>query len=187
VWDGAIELPELELTASVITDSSGAVETTADYVTWVVNEQTKQHGKYLNWLVNSFAEIEDAQFVATPDGIFELTGTDDAGTDIDAQIFWPPSKLGTDSQKRTDQAFLRVRAGGDLAFIAITDEVEKRIYGQDMTGFPENMYQKRVLLTRGLQGAFWQFGVKNVDGAALELADVEVDVVRLSRRLKWNG
>jgi hypothetical protein len=183
-WTGALDLPMLQLTAAVITDSTGDITTTTDYVAWAVNEQTKQHAQYTNWLVNSYAEIGAAQFVSTPTGIFELTGDDDAGTNIDSRIYWSPSNMATDKQKRCEQAFLRIRARGDVRFVALTDETEQRIYNQDMTGFPENLHPKRVLFTRKLQGALWQMGFENVDGADFDLHDIEVDVVVLTRRLK---
>lgn len=186
LWDVALTLPVLQLTASMITDSSGGIAPLPeeDFVAWAVNEQTKQHSKYTNWLVNSYAELNGAQFISTPDGIFELTGDDDAGTNIDAKVYWPPSKFGTDKQKRCDQAFLRIRARGNVRLIAITDEVEERIYNQDMAGFPENLHPKRVQFTRNLEGALWQLGFENVGGAGFDLQDIEVDVIVLTRRLK---
>lgn len=183
-WTGALDLPMLQLTAAMITDSTGDITVTTDYVTWTVNEQTAQHSKYTNWLVNSYAEIGSAQFVSTPTGIFELIGDDDAGTNIDARVYWPPTSFGTTKQKRCEQAFLRIRARGDVRLVALTDETERRIYNQDMTGFPANLHPKRVQFTRKLQGALWQMGFENIDGADFDLHDIEVDIVVLTRRLK---
>ena len=157
----------------------------ADYVAWVINVDTKAHSTYDNFLVTSQGTFNGVELVAMADGLFELTGDDDAGTDIDAKVYWAPSALGTSKQKKSRSAFVNIRAGGeDFKLVAFTDETEKRIYGQDMTGFPENMHRKRVEFTRNLEGQTWQYGIENTDGSRITLSDIEIEYVPGKRRLK---
>jgi len=157
----------------------------SDYVVWVINTDTKAHSTYDNFLVTSQGTFNGVELVATADGLFELTGEDDAGTDIDAKVYWVPSALGTSKQKKSRSAFVNIRAGGqDFKLVAFADEVEKRIYGQDMTGFPANMHRKRVEFTRNLEGQIWQYGVENTDGSRFSLSDIEIDYIPGKRKLK---
>ena len=165
--------------------STAGITDTTNYVVWVINTDTKAHSTYDNFLVTSQRTFNSVELVATADGLFELTGEDDAGTDIDAKVYWVPSALGTSKQKKSRSAFVNIRAGGqDFKLVAFADEVEKRIYGQDMTGFPSNMHRKRVEFTRNLEGQIWQYGVENTDGSRFSLSDIEIDYIPGKRRLK---
>ena len=162
------------------------VAATGDYEVWLVNTETKAHGTYTNWLANSLMEFNGKWFVAMPDGLYELIGELDQTTAINAAVYWPPSDMNTDMQKRLDAAYLAVRcpAGGALRVVSVCDETEKRIYTKDLTGFPQGMHPKRQQFTRGLKGRMWQIGVENVAGAAFDLAEVEILTIPESRRLK---
>lgn len=157
---------------------------TNDYVVWVVNTETKAHSTYVNWQVSSLTEFNGKWFITLPDGIYELAGGADGATAINAAVYWPPSEFGTTKQKRLDAAYVHLRQGGNFKLVAVTDELQKRIYGQDMTGFPAGLHPKRVQFTRGLKGRMWQIGFENTNGADFDLAEIEVVTIPESRRLK---
>ena len=161
------------------------VATSSDYVVWLVNQDTKAHSTYTNWQVNSWGVFGDAEFVATPDGIFELTGDADTATPIEAKIYWVPSNLGTSKQKRIDAAYAKVRGDqSPVRIVAWCDETQKRIYTKDMSLFPRHLHPARILFTRNLNGQIWQIGFENVDGGDFDLAEIELVPIALSRRLK---
>jgi hypothetical protein len=154
------------------------------YEVWVVNQETGAHSTYTLWPANSYGVFNGAEIIATSEGLFTLGGTDDAGVDIPVKVYWPPSKFGTDKQKRIEQPIVDRREGGDFSLVTVTDETEKRIYGQDLTGFPEGMYPKRVSTTRNLKGRYWQFGIESATGGGLTVKGLEVGTITLSRKLK---
>ena len=165
--------------------SSEGLDQTVPCEVWVVNEETKAHSTYTNWRFNSYGEFNGIAIVAFPDGLYTLTGDEDGTTQIDAKVYWAPSDLGTNKQKTGWDAYVRVRGSGEpIRLVAVTDEVEKRIYTGTMVNFPKGIHPKRFQSTRALQGRMWQFGFENTQGGDFALEEIEIIPVVGSRRLK---
>lgn len=178
--DGTAIIPLFDLIAAgyvppVLTDASAI---------WVVNVETKAHTTYSNFEVLGMGEFGGSYFALTEDGIFELTGSDDDGTTIDWEIYWPPTDGGTSTQKSMDAAYLNFRVDGHVKFVSITDEINKRIHNKNLADSPQGLHRRRVSGTRGLRGQMWQCGVENLGDNDVTLMDVEVRFIKLKRRLK---
>jgi hypothetical protein len=180
---GDIVIPLFAPDGLIITNASAWV-TTQSHEVWVVNTETTQHSNYLTWQANSFAEFNGVQLIALPDGIYELIGDEDELEQIDMKVYWPPSDMGSQMQKRVDAVYANVRAEGNFRVVAVCDETQRRVYNLDMTNYPRNAHPKRVLFTRNLQGRYWQIGIENAGGSRLTVADAEAMPVELSRRLR---
>ncbi len=161
---------------------SVAEDTTADYQVWVVTRDTKQHATYTQYPIESLVEFNGKLVAAFEDGIYEIGGTDDDGTEIAASLRWASSELGSRQPKRLDSVYINGRLYAQcLDVVVSTDEAPERIY----TTVPnEDSRRFRVLPARGLSGHTWKLGVSNVDGGDFELFDAEVTTVPLSRHTR---
>lgn len=186
---GRIIFPHFDIRGRIIFGAEAFLGD-SDTVVWVVNSETKMHSTYKNWAANSHGVFNGVELVAMADGIYELGASDGDETDtaydpIVGKVYWAPSDMGTDKQKRIDAAYVRLRRSGELLrLVAITDEATRREYTEDVRGFPLLTHPKRVLFTRGLQGRIWQIGFENIDGGDFSLEDIEIIPIILSRRLR---
>lgn len=183
IASGDILFPMFVVEGTIINASIN--DETEDYEVWVLNEESGHHSTYLNWQVNSMGIFNGQEIGALPDGIYSLSGEDDAGEDIEAQIMWPPSDLASVKQKSIDAVYVRMRGDvGAIRFIAIVDETKVRFFPRSMRRTPDGNYVKRIPFPKGLQGNLWQFGIENVGSGKLDLAEIEAIVLELNRRIK---
>jgi hypothetical protein len=183
IMSGSILLPMFELAGTII--DASMFDATEDYEVWLLNAESGHHSTYNNWQVDSMGTFNGQEIGALPDGIYALTGEDDAGEDINGQIMWPPSDLTITKQKAIDALYVRMRGEvGSIRLIAIVDETQKRYFPRSMRKTSDGNVVKRIPMPKGLQGNLWQFGLENVGSGKLDLAEIEVVVLELNRRIK---
>lgn len=152
--------------------------------------------RYDNMPWNSMATIGGALFAAGPEGIYQLVGATDAGTNISAELVhdwlnWSPGRDGQpvadNHLKRPRYLYLEeVKVDGQLAlslgYVTIDgakSESEYPLPDTTATGF----VNIRVPLGRGIRSQHLRPTIYNVDGADFEFGGGRLAVDSLARNL----
>lgn len=153
-----------------------------EFLGLAINTSNLALTKYSGYNFNSFAQVGERYLGAGSDGIYLLSGDDDAGTAIDASARTAMFDFGADFKKRVPRAYLGIRGDGDVYLKTITNEEEENWYRvQDVK---QSFQNRRVKMGRGVESTAWQFELENVDGAYFELHDMTLIPVILTRRVE---
>lgn len=156
----------------------------AQYTAWVMNTETLAPTEYTNYPFNSFAKLGQKYLGATETGIFELTGSNDAGTNINAAIRSGLLDFGTSLKKRVPYAYLGYTSTGRLLLkVGTTDQGTKVEDWYELTETQAAPDSARFKIGKGLQARYWQFELTNAEGADFALDQVQFYPLVLSRRL----
>jgi len=137
--------------------------------------------QYCNYSFNSFCKIGDAFFGADETGIYELTGTDDAGTDIDAFAELIVSDFGISNMKRIRSVYVGGESDGGLTLTVKNDENNLRLYAFNLTSGNK---QSGAMVNVGRDGIsrYWNLRIDNIGGCYFAIDDIEVLAVILGRK-----
>ena len=165
---------DLNLTDSVLTN--------IPLLSYVVNANTFAVTKYRNYNFNSYAHLEGIYYGVNDDGIYELDGSDDAGTTIDATITMGKKDFDSKQLKSIPQVYIGAHTNGDIILKVVTDSGAARFYRmkEQTSG---DLKTTRVTLGKGLRSRYWQFELTNVNGADLTLDSIAFLAVGLTRRI----
>jgi hypothetical protein len=169
---------------------SDAILTNAALLAYVTNLNSGAVSTYRNFNFNSFAKIGEKYYGASDDGIFELAGDTDAGTNIDVVV-----KLGTEdfeiekvmtaeAMKRVDTAYLGVNTDGAVILKVTANEVTTSYTLSATTRTSLNT--GRIMLGKGVASRYWDFEINNVDGSDMTLESITFYPVALTRRIVEN-
>ena len=137
--------------------------------------------QYCNYDFNSFCKIGDKFYGSETAGIYELTGDDDAGTDIDAFFELIVSDFGITAMKRIRSIFVGGEADGKLTLTLKDDENNSRTYALNLT--TGNVQSSgKVDIGRDGIGRYWQVRIDNLGGAYFAIDDIEVLAILLGRK-----
>src|SRR5574337_1284831 len=164
------------------------------YVGWVLNPEgmpTKNGpaptvSQYQNYPFNSLARLNGGYYAAGAEGLYELTGSDDAGTPIVGYLKSGKFDFGSSMQKRLDSAYFAVATDGTVRLKVITHEdganVETwyQVTSRDEGAVAENI---RLKIGKGLRSRYWQFELVVEDAANFELEEFMLVPLNLTRRL----
>lgn len=147
-------------------------------VTWAVNTRTGAVSQYDNYAFNSFARVGNKYIGASEDGLFELVGDDDNGTDIVAQIKsgfaqWAGSKF-----TMFKAIYLGVRGEGDFVLRLVTGDGDTYNYGVST----RDMRSTRVHLGKGLRARYFAFELIST-GQDFDLDTIEFVPLVAERRV----
>lgn len=160
-----------------------AIQTTgATYAGLALNTSLRRQTTLSGWAFNSMAELNGSLLGVTDAGLFEITGDDDDGADIDATVRTHVMDFGSAKHKRAGSLVAGLRADGDLRVTVTVDEHDEHEYVLEAPGH-ETLSNARVKIGKGLVGRYWQFQLENIDGADFELDQTQCDMAELSRRL----
>lgn len=185
----ATSLVELQTdrTLAVFASAEGAGEAAfkdSSRVAWVMNTESSATSWYDNYDFESIAQIQDKVLAVGPDGLYVLTGEDDEGDQIDAEIISGFMDFGSSNQKRVDALYFGYTSTGKVAVTAETKDSGHQPYtyymAQSSASAPKN---GRVEPGKGLVGRYWRFTIRNLAGAELEVYDTSIDIAVSSRRL----
>lgn len=206
-WSASITAPALSVSASgftVIDWGSPALTLTAPeldaaiikvaselFQTFCMNLRTGGVSEYTDHPLTAIVRFNSTYYGMTSDGIYELDGDTDAGSDVAANVLSGVDDYGSDDPrfdvstkiKRSAGAYVNMRTQGEVAVVVRTDETKERVYVIDGSADPEGLHPRRVQMGRLLEGRNWQFGFKNVDGTAFQLKDFKNIPIVLSRRI----
>lgn len=167
------ELPVLELEAY-----GEVAPVTVTYYAVSMNPVNQGIVDYTNYAFNSFAYFNGIYFGSNSNGIYELAGANDAGTDIDAIVLsgdvdtHKGSEYQPSAKRQTTEAWLAFEASGELEFI-LEGDVDGTIY------YPA---AERVKFGRGIKSRYMKFGIRNVDGAYFKLRNIRLKADPINSR-----
>lgn len=134
---------------------------------WVLNTSAFHVSVYSGYNYNSYAVFNDTAYGCKSDGIYELSGDDDDGTEFHSGIILPQTKFGADNKKRFRRAWMGV-SGNDLT-LKVETESGSRTY---------SMVDTEIGITRDLKGRSWTFSLEDFDS----LDSISLVPVILSKR-----
>lgn len=145
---------------------SNIVIIATDYYCIAVNTQTGAVSEYTNYDFNSFCEFNGQVLGCRSDGIYELTGTDDDGDEIDAHVQWGFIDPNIPAKSVIDRGFLSGEAAGDISVKTICDEDE---YSEDVLHHMTSRRDHPVKIAKGLRGRLYEIQISNVGGSDFAL------------------
>ena len=152
-------------------------------IAWVLNPELGGVSSYTNFGFNSFAEHNGTLYATSPEGVFALTGSTDAGRYISAHVKTGFLDFNQDRTKRISDIFVGY-TGGQLEFDVETYDSPQEVYTYVMEeremDAPRN---NRLKVGRGLSSRYWRFAIRNIDGADFQVYDVTAEVATSKRRL----
>lgn len=152
----------------------------ATYTGFVLETTTRSISEYSHFPFNSFAKIGQAYYGANNNGLYRLDADDDDGENIDAVATLGIMDFTGDSKTRILDCFLAYRSTGEMLLTLRGDDNVERWYTIEDTSWVLN--DKKVTPARGVSSRFWEFTLKNIDGADFEIKDFDIVPVVLKRR-----
>jgi hypothetical protein len=147
-----------------------------------MNTETGALSNYTNWPFNSLAQFNGAYLGASAEGLFVLTGDTDNNTFIQAAARVGITDFGTSYLKRIDRSYVGYRTDGDLVLRVFTDEVNVRDYLITQYG-KSGLHGNHTRIGKGLAARYWQFEIRNQNGAQFQLNALELKPTHLRRRI----
>lgn len=154
----------------------------ANAATVVMHTETQAVTRYNNYPFNSFARFNGVYLGAKDDGIFALTGADDAGVLIQAAARVGITDFSTSHLKRVDRAYVGYKTNGNMILRVTTEDKSVRDYRLNYMGL-SGSHSNMVKFGRGMEARYWQFEIRNENGADFELDAIEMQPFILKRRL----
>jgi hypothetical protein len=155
-----------------------------DRLAWVLNTETTAASWYDNFDFESITQTPGKVLGVGPDGLYELTGANDAGVGVQANLATGFSDYGSPQTKRLDNVYFGYTSEGVLA---VQTEVKESgtppatyFLEQRDASAPRN---SRVTPGKGLYGRYWRVTIRNANGADFEVHDAAVDIAVSSRRV----
>lgn len=153
-------------------------------VAWLMNTESAAVSWYDNFDFESIAQVNGVSFATGPGGIYELTGDDDDGDQIDASLRSGFMDFGTQQQKHVDSFYFGYTSDGILRALLSTKDSRHPTSVFNMeereADAPTN---SRIVPGKGMVGTYWQVEMRNVSGAAFTVYDVSADLAISSRKL----
>ena len=159
-----------------------AGESEANATTLVMQTERGALTHYTNYPFNSFAAFNGVYLGACDDGVFALTGADDAGVAIAAAARGGTTDFGTSHLKRIERIYVGYRSTGRMILRVITEERWTRDYALVPDGHA-GLHGARVKLGRGLEARYWQFELQNDAGCDFDVDMMEMKPIKLKRRV----
>lgn len=156
------------------------------YRGYVLNAANKAPSEYTNFEFNSMAQLGSRTFMAGAAGLFELTGSDDAGTEIEALVRTGLLSIADGKMARVDSAYVGYASDGTMVLKAtvtsFSGEKQEHWYQLKEQNAPVPR-EGRIKLGLGLKSVYWQFELVNVSGSTLDLDSIRLHRVVLDRRI----
>jgi hypothetical protein len=130
------------------------------YTGWVLNTKNNAVSEYQGLRFNSTARIGNRYFGATDTGIYEMTGTKDAGADIATYIQTGLMDFGSSLEKSVPYAYLGCDAEGRVALgVSVSEKASVRQYWYEVTSDNEAVNNLKIPIGKGLKGRYWKFEI----------------------------
>ena len=136
--------------------------------------------QYAGWTFTSLVSFNGQTVAFGADGVCELGGDTDNGTDIDSVIELPTVDMV--KQARLREAFVGYEADGNLTFQVTADETDTTSYELAPAKSGQVQQNGRVPMQRTQPGRYWMLRIENQGGCDFALDTVEIRPVKLGRR-----
>ena len=150
----------------------------------VVNVKSQGAARYTGYNFRSVVRHKGRFFGCNSNGIYEVTGSTDDGTAIEASGTSGVSSCGSDFIKYFPYAYLSGRCEGEMEFTLTVDEQTPRSYPVTFAKGREGIHRKLRKLAQGVKGGQAQISWRNVDGCNFYLQQAELDVLPTKRKVK---
>lgn len=127
--------------------------------------------QYLNFDFNSMVKFEGRFFCASENGLYEITGSDDDGEDINSYFEPVTMDFGISNEKRLRAAYIGYEANGDLTLTVSTDLGLSDSYTIPASAFGQ--HAKKVVISRKVHGRYWTFQISG-DGVIFSIDSFKV-------------
>jgi hypothetical protein len=148
---------------------------------WSYNLSLEAASFYENFKFNSFAKLGKNYYGMNEDGIHLLNGDDDDGAEIDVSVKTGKSDYGDISLKTIPVIFAGAQSDKEMLLTASVDSYPDYTY--QFIGRPGDISAIRVKLGRGLKGRYWQFELRNKDGADFNMDELDIPEIATNRRV----
>lgn len=179
----ALQMPVMQLAAQGYQSTTFAQQQADQYKAIVLGTESQALTQYLNFNYNSMTQFQGQALAAGPSGLFVVdSGENDNGADIDAAAQVGITDFGTSFLKRVDRCYVGYRTNGNLVLRVYTDEINQRDYllaSSNRAGLHGN----HVQIGKGLAARYWQFEVRNQQGADFNINSIELKPTHLRRRI----
>jgi hypothetical protein len=138
------------------------------YECYVLNTPKFMPSMYSGFDFNSYCVFENRAFGANDTGIYELTGTTDAGNTIHTGIVLNNTDFGSPNQKRFRRGYLGI-SGTSPVLVMETENGDRKSYTIDVNG--------KTVFAHDLKSKKWTLSVADFD----ELETIELIPVILTR------
>ncbi len=150
---------------------------------YAMNTENYMVSEYDNYAFHTVFEFEGKYYGATNGGIFELTGTDDEGTNIDASALFGSTDFRRAGLKRAPYAYLGYESDGDMTVdVSIDGDPALRQYTVGNISHESGIKRGRAKIARGLKSRYWAFGVSNVAGSDFEIDTLDLYIQQFDRK-----
>lgn len=146
--------------------------------TWAVNMRNGAATEYTGFKFNSFAKIGNKYIAASQDGLYELDGDTDDGTDIIADFAGGYTQFGGSHFASLKAVYLGVRGSGDFIFRLVEGDGTTRDYAVTA----QTMKTARIDLGKGLRSRYFSWELIST-GQDFDLDSIEFVPVILKRRV----
>lgn len=150
------------------------------YTGWCMNTRTFAVTTYGNFDFTSMIEMGGTLVGANEEGLFELSGGDDAGIPIPAHIRTGALDFDTSREKRVTEAWIGSRRDGELVLKTVTNRQVERWYS--LKRRKAGLNDQRVTMHKGVRANYWEFELHNVEGSDFELDHIRLTPLILKRR-----
>lgn len=170
IYDGRIN-ENVSILAAYIAPSGS-------FTTWAVNTRTSAVTEYSNYAFNSFAELSSKYIAASSTGLYELSGDNDDGEDIIAQIKTGIAQMGGSRYTSFRAAYLGARGAGN--YVLKLETGDGKTYNYAVTA--NNMETTKINLGKGLRARYFSFELIST-GQDFDLDTLEFVPIVAQRRV----
>jgi hypothetical protein len=184
-----VTLPKVASGVAQLRDVDGLRQYVAcfDTETWLLNLVTLAHSRFVSYPFTSLFHRASDYYGANSHGIFKIEGNIDyAGVPelaqkIDAFVLTPSTDFGKKEAKGLSALYVQARCTGEMAIDYFVNE--ELVYEDDVILFDDQQsaHTLRSVPPRGARGAFWQIKLKNINGSAFKVFNMEPAVAVSSR------
>lgn len=150
---------------------------------WAVNCITGGHAAFTNYKFNGMFKLNGKFYSTSEEGLFEITGQEDNGEEIESYVATPLTDFGTMKLKSVPNVYIHMRSDGESQFRLVTDEDTDRsayVLSYDERG---GVHRRRKQLHKGIKGTNWQVEIKNKNNSRLEVAQIDMPIAVLARTI----
>jgi hypothetical protein len=145
----------------------------------VINTQTGAVSEYENYDFNSLCgDFFGKAIGCRSDGIYELDGLDDDGTQIDSIIKWGFIDPSVPNKSVLDEGFIVGDGTGKVKVTTICDEKESC---EAVLPYIAVHRENRVKLAKGFKGRLYEVQIENVDGSSFEFNSYRIIAREINR------
>jgi len=150
----------------------------------VMNLVNQAISTYSNYPFNSLAKFNSRYLAAGEDGIYELGGDSDSGTQILSKIKTGPMDFGEKFIKYLRNVWLTYRSDGHLELVLYVDEDEDNPVSRSTEIASDEIHEERIKVPRGLKGRYYTIELKNMSGANFDIDKLSLLVESIRRKVR---